>query len=62
MKAYKLIWRLLRHPFCDVTFSNFTITHIDYNRYLREYDMKSITTKISNDETIHNTRPDHQTD
>lgn len=52
MKAYKLIWKLLRHPFSDVAFNNFTITHISYNRYLREYDMKSITTKISNNEKV----------
>lgn len=62
MKAYKLIWELLRHPFSDVTFSNFTITHISYNRYLREYNMKSVTTKISNYETIYNTGADRQAD
>lgn len=52
MKAYKLIWNLLRHPFSDVTFNNFTITHISYNSYLREYNIKSITTKINNNEKV----------
>lgn len=62
MKAYKLIWALLRHPFSDVTFNNYTITHISYNHYLREYDMSSITNKINNYEAIHDTCPDRQAD
>lgn len=53
MIAYRLIWKLLRHPFSDVTFGNYTITHVSYNHYLREHNMQSITTKIN--EAIHNT-------
>lgn len=60
MTAYKLIWKLLRHPFSDVTFSNYTITHVSYNHYLKEYNIQSITTKINDNETIHNTGTDSQ--
>lgn len=55
MIAYKLIWKLLRHPFSDVMFGNYhTVTHVTYNHYFKEYDLQSITTKISDNETIYN--------
>ena len=60
MKAYKIIWALLRHPFNDVMFGNYTITHVSYNHYLKEYNMQSIITKISDNETIYNTGIDSQ--
>lgn len=44
MKAYKLILKLLRHPFSDVViFGQYTLTHADHNNYLKEYDLRSIT-------------------
>lgn len=60
MTVYKLIWKLLRHPFSDITFNNYTITHVSYNHYLKEYNTQSIITKISDNETIYNNGTDSQ--
>ena len=47
MKAYKLIFELLRHPFGDVVFSGvYKITHTKYNRYLKHHTLESLTDEI----------------
>lgn len=44
MKAYKLIFELLKHPFGDVVFSGvYKITHTKYNRYLKQHTLESLT-------------------
>ncbi len=44
MKAYKLIFELLKHPFGDVVFSGvYKITHTKYNRYLKQHTLESFT-------------------
>jgi hypothetical protein len=44
MKAYKLIFELLKHPFGDVVFSGvYKITHTMYNRYLKHHTIESLT-------------------
>lgn len=43
MKAYKLIFELLKHPFSEVRMiSKYKITHVRYNTYDREYTLDSI--------------------
>ena len=40
MKAYKLIWKLLRHPFAKVSMSgtnDYKIAGVSYCEYLNEY-------------------------
>lgn len=52
MKAYELIWKLLRHPFADVRFSGVKIiSHCFYNRYLKQHTLESLTDEIPNDTT-----------
>lgn len=44
MKAYKLIFELLKHPFGDVVFSGvYKITYTKYNRYLKQHTLESLT-------------------
>lgn len=47
MKAYKLIFELLKHPFGGVVFSGvYKITHTKYNRYLKQHTLESFTDEI----------------
>ena len=47
MKAYKLIFELLKHPFGDVVFSGvYKITHTKYNKYLKHHTLESLTDEI----------------
>ena len=44
MRAYKLIWDLIKHPFGDVVFCGvYKITHTKYNRYLKHHTLESLT-------------------
>lgn len=47
MKAYKLIFELLKHPFGDVVFSGvYKITYTKYNQYLKHHTLESLTDEI----------------
>lgn len=51
MKAYKLIFELLKHPLGDVVFSGvYKITHAKYNRYLKQHTLESLTDEIVREE------------
>ena len=52
MKAYELIWDLLRHPFGEVLFcGTFKITHTKYNRYLKHHTLESMTDEFAESES-----------
>lgn len=43
MKAYKLIFELLKHPFSDVTLiSTYILTNVRYNNYDKKFLLESI--------------------
>lgn len=46
MKAYKVIFELLKHPFADVRLINsYICNHIRYNSYCKEFSLESIDNK-----------------
>lgn len=48
MKAYKVIFELLKHPFADVSLINsYVCNHIRYNRYCKEFSLESVDNKIN---------------
>ena len=52
MKAYELIWDLLKHPFGEVVFCGvYKITHTKYNRYLKHHTLESMTDEFVESES-----------
>lgn len=46
MKAYKVIFKLLRHPLSEVeVFGQYVVTHVSYNKYMRRFTLDSVTDK-----------------
>lgn len=46
MKAYKVIFELLKHPFADVCLLNrYVCNHIRYNSYCKEFSLESVDDK-----------------
>lgn len=53
MKAYELIWDLIKHPFGEVVFCGvYKITHTKYNRYLKHHTLESLTDEYVESDSV----------